>query len=84
MGRLYAPVQTATHVAAIDDAERDVVTTIDAGEMARAETTTSQQLQGSLAAPGLEFGERDDVPSRRQPLLLLILASESFSVGSGP
>lgn len=65
--KLYVPVQTANHVAVIDHAQREVVTTIDAGEsptgavagMVRPETSTGQQLRGSLASLGLEFGDRE-------------------------
>lgn len=65
--KLYVPVQTANHVAVIDHAERDVVATVDTGESptgavggtVRPETSTSDRLRGSLAALGLEFGERE-------------------------
>ncbi|WP_229380097.1 YncE family protein [Haloterrigena salifodinae] len=65
--KLYVPVQTANHVAVIDHAERNVVATVDAGESptgavggtVRPETSTSRRLRGSLAALGLEVGERE-------------------------
>ena len=65
--KLYVPVQTANHVAVVDHARREVVETIEAGEsptgavagMVRPETSADQRLRASLAALGLEFGERE-------------------------
>lgn len=65
--KLYVPVQTANHVAVIEHALREVVTTIDVGEsptgavagMVRPETSTAQRIRGSIAALGVEFGDRE-------------------------
>ncbi|SEQ21876.1 beta-propeller fold lactonase family protein [Natrinema salaciae] len=65
--KLYVPVQTANRVAVIDHAQRDVATTIDAGESptgavagtVRPDTDASQRLLGSLSTLGVDVGEQE-------------------------
>lgn len=65
--KLYVPVQTANHVAVIDRARREVVTTIDTGESptgavggtVRPETDTAQRLRSSLASLGVDIGDQE-------------------------
>lgn len=65
--KLYVPVQTANHIAVIDHARREVVTTIDAGEsptgtvggMVRPEADATSQLLGSLATLGVDVGDQE-------------------------
>ncbi|PCR92633.1 hypothetical protein CP557_06450 [Natrinema ejinorense] len=65
--KLYVPVQTANHVAVIDHAQREVLTTIDAGESptgavagtVRPDTDASQRLLGSLSTLGVDVGDQE-------------------------
>lgn len=65
--KLYVPVQTANHVAVIDHAEREVVTTIDVGEsptgvvggMVRPETDATSRLLGSISRLGIDVGDQE-------------------------
>lgn len=65
--KLYVPVQTANHVAVVDHAEREIRTTIDAGEsptgavagMVRPESDAGKRLLGSLSTLGVDVGEQE-------------------------
>lgn len=63
--KLYVPVQDGNQVAVIDDDDREVVATIDAGEsptgavagMVRPESDATASLQARIASLGLPIGE---------------------------